>query len=69
MFRLQHVLFPTLTGYMQGKYEEAMTSLAKMEKRAAMAESMLEAASQYQSGQVKAQPPTSPSLRYLSILD
>ncbi|KAI3426674.1 Rab-GAP TBC domain-containing protein [Psidium guajava] len=41
---------------LQEKYEEAMASLAEMEKRAVMAESMLEATLQYQSGQVKAQP-------------
>ncbi|OVA18210.1 Rab-GTPase-TBC domain [Macleaya cordata] len=40
---------------LQEKYEEAMASLAQMEKRAVMAESMLEATLQYQSGQVKAQ--------------
>ncbi|KAF2295863.1 hypothetical protein GH714_034681 [Hevea brasiliensis] len=38
------------------KYEEAIASLAEMEKRAVMAESMLEATLQYQSGQLKAQP-------------
>lgn len=41
---------------MQEKYEEAMTSIAEMEKRVVMAESMLEATLQYQSGQLKAQP-------------
>lgn len=41
---------------MQEKYEEAVASLAEMEKRAVMAESMLEATLQYQSGQLKAQP-------------
>ncbi|XP_048139814.1 rab GTPase-activating protein 1-like isoform X5 [Rhodamnia argentea] len=41
---------------LQEKYEEAMASLAEMEKRAVMAESMLEATLQYQSGQVKTQP-------------
>ncbi|XP_030548870.2 TBC1 domain family member 2A-like isoform X1 [Rhodamnia argentea] len=41
---------------LQEKYEEAMASLAEMEKRAVMAESMLEATLQYQSGQVKVQP-------------
>lgn len=40
---------------MQEKYEKAMASLAEMEKRVVMAESMLEATLQYQSGQVKAQ--------------
>ncbi|XVE99413.1 hypothetical protein REPUB_Repub03eG0196100 [Reevesia pubescens] len=41
---------------LQEKYEEAIASLAEMEKRAVMAESMLEATLQYQSGQSKAQP-------------
>lgn len=41
---------------LQDKYEEATAALAEMEKRAVMAESMLEATLQYQSGQVKAQP-------------
>ncbi|KAK4578969.1 hypothetical protein RGQ29_028865 [Quercus rubra] len=46
---------------LQEKYEEATASLAEMEKRVVMAESMLEATLQYQSGQVKAQPsPRSP---------
>lgn len=39
--------------YWQEKYEEATAALAEMEKRAVMAESMLEATLQYQSGQVK----------------
>ncbi|XP_019159395.1 PREDICTED: TBC1 domain family member 8B-like isoform X1 [Ipomoea nil] len=39
---------------LQEKYEKAMASLAQMEKRAVMAESMLEATMQYESGQVKA---------------
>lgn len=42
--------------FMQEKYEAAMASLAEMEKRLVMAESMLEATLQYQSGQLKAQP-------------
>ncbi|XP_004497373.1 uncharacterized protein [Cicer arietinum] len=41
---------------LQEKYEEASAALAEMEKRAVMAESMLEATLQYQSGQVKLQP-------------
>ncbi|XP_044461461.1 ecotropic viral integration site 5 protein homolog [Mangifera indica] len=46
---------------LQEKYEAAMASLAEMEKRLVMAESMLEATLQYQSGQLKAQPsPRSP---------
>uniref|UniRef100_A0A1D1YHZ6 TBC1 domain family member 8B n=2 Tax=Anthurium amnicola TaxID=1678845 RepID=A0A1D1YHZ6_9ARAE len=48
---------------LQEKYEEAMSALAQMEKRAVMAESMLEATLQYQSGQMKAQQPPSPSPR------
>jgi hypothetical protein len=38
----------------QEKYEATMTSLSEMEKRAVMAETMLEATKQYQAGQVKA---------------
>ncbi|CAL0320675.1 unnamed protein product [Lupinus luteus] len=41
---------------LQEKYEEATAAFAEMEKRAVMAESMLEATLQYQSGQVKLQP-------------
>ncbi|KAK8579658.1 hypothetical protein V6N12_069972 [Hibiscus sabdariffa] len=41
---------------LQEKYEEAVASYAEMEKRVIMAESMLEATLQYQSGQSKAQP-------------
>ncbi|KAF2318619.1 hypothetical protein GH714_009396 [Hevea brasiliensis] len=41
---------------LQEKYEAAMASIAEMEKRVVMAESMLEATLQYQSGQLKAQP-------------
>ncbi|KAJ6909458.1 hypothetical protein NC652_020442 [Populus alba x Populus x berolinensis] len=41
---------------LQEKYEQAVASLAEMEKRVVMAESMLEATLQYQSGQLKAQP-------------
>uniref|UniRef100_A0A9I9D1P5 Rab-GAP TBC domain-containing protein n=1 Tax=Cucumis melo TaxID=3656 RepID=A0A9I9D1P5_CUCME len=41
---------------LQEKYEQATSALAEMEKRAVMAESMLEATLQYQSGQLKAQP-------------
>ncbi|KAK7310307.1 hypothetical protein RJT34_07742 [Clitoria ternatea] len=40
---------------LQEKYEEATAALTEMEKRAVMAESMLEATLQYQSGQVKVQ--------------
>ncbi|KAG1339162.1 TBC1 domain family member 8B [Cocos nucifera] len=49
------------THVLQEKYEEAISALAQMEKRAVMAETMLEATLQYQSGQVKAQQPHSPS--------
>ncbi|KAJ6350135.1 hypothetical protein OIU78_006339 [Salix suchowensis] len=46
---------------LQEKYEQAIASVAEMEKRVVMAESMLEATLQYQSGQLKAQPsPRSP---------
>lgn len=54
---------------MQEKYEEAMSALAQMEKRAVMAETMLEATLQYQSGQVKAQQPCSPRYLHLFLLD
>ncbi|KAL3646690.1 hypothetical protein CASFOL_009234 [Castilleja foliolosa] len=39
---------------LQEKYDKAMADLAQMEKRAVMAESMLEATLQYESGQSKA---------------
>ncbi|XP_062210838.1 uncharacterized protein LOC133912225 isoform X3 [Phragmites australis] len=39
---------------LQEKYEAAMAALSQMEKRAVMAETMLEATKQYQAGQVKA---------------
>ncbi|XP_077214009.1 uncharacterized protein LOC143880474 isoform X2 [Tasmannia lanceolata] len=48
---------------LQEKYEEAMASLAQMEKRVVMAETMLEATLQYQSSQVKAQQPSLQSPR------
>ncbi|KAG1337963.1 TBC1 domain family member 8B [Cocos nucifera] len=48
---------------LEEKYEEAMTLLAQMEKRAIMAETMLEATLQYQSSQLKAQQPSIPSPR------
>ena len=44
--------------YVQRKYEEAVYTLAQMEKRVVMAESTLEATMQYNSGQVKAVQPT-----------
>lgn len=50
--------------YTQEKYEKAMVSLAETEKRVVIAESMLEATLQYESGQSKAQ--ISP--RYMEIL-
>ncbi|XP_072984014.1 uncharacterized protein [Typha latifolia] len=46
---------------LQEQYEEVMAALVQMDKRAVMAETMLEATLQYQSGQVKAQQ-SSPSL-------
>ncbi|PAN19059.1 hypothetical protein PAHAL_3G246700 [Panicum hallii] len=52
---------------LQEKYEEAMASLAQMENRAVMAETMLEATLQYQSSQQKALSPC-PSPR-TSMLD
>ncbi|KAG7565742.1 Rab-GTPase-TBC domain [Arabidopsis suecica] len=51
---------------LQEKYEEAVAALAEMEKRAVMAESMLEATLQYQSGQLKAQPSPQPSPRQVN---
>ena len=39
---------------MQEKHNKALASIAEMEKRVVMAESMLEATLQYESGQVKA---------------
>ena len=41
--------------FVQKKHEKAMASVAEMEKRVRMAESMLEATLQYESGQAKAQ--------------
>lgn len=61
----QHLL-GMITIMVQEKYEEAVAALAEMEERAVMAESMLEATLQYQSGQVKAQAsPRSVSLAYI----
>ncbi|WOL14852.1 TBC1 domain family member 2A-like [Canna indica] len=48
------------THMLQEKYEETMAALAQMEKRAVMAESMLDATVQHQSGQPKAQELPSP---------
>ena len=48
------ILFLSTNIYMQEKYEKATASLAQMEERVVMAETMLEATLQYQSGQVKA---------------
>ncbi|CAN1274959.1 Putative GTPase-activating protein AN11010 [Linum perenne] len=55
---------------LQEKYDEAMSLKAQMEKRAVMAESMLDATMQYQSGQNKAQyePPGFVRLFFLSFL-
>jgi hypothetical protein len=50
--------------YMQEKYEKAMASLAETQKKVVIAESMLEATLQYESGQSKAL--TSPG--YMRIL-
>ncbi|KAI3743408.1 hypothetical protein L1987_61117 [Smallanthus sonchifolius] len=60
-----------LVSVLEKKYEEAMTSLAQMEKRVVMAESMLEATLQYNSGQVKAQaaPATPGNIRPESVKD
>ncbi|XP_078182771.1 uncharacterized protein LOC144576313 [Carex rostrata] len=58
-FCLHYKLLPDV----QEKYEEAMALLAQLEKRAVMAEIMLEATIQYQSSQGKAQQPSSPSPR------
>ncbi|KAJ3703256.1 hypothetical protein LUZ61_006961 [Rhynchospora tenuis] len=44
----------------QEKYEEAMALLTQLEKRAVMAETMLDATIQYQSSQGKAQQPSTP---------
>ncbi|XP_074578015.1 uncharacterized protein LOC141834595 isoform X3 [Curcuma longa] len=52
---------------LQEKHEEIMAALANMEKRAVMAESMLEATIQYQSGQAKSQEPL-PSPRKAGLL-
>ncbi|GJX14509.1 TBC1 domain family member 8B-like protein isoform X2 [Tanacetum coccineum] len=57
-----------LAGVLEEKYEQAISSLAQMEKRAVMAESMLEATLQYNSGQVKAQVPPG-TIRPESIKD
>lgn len=53
---------------MQEKYEETMAAIAQMEKRAVMAETMLEATIQYQSNQVKAQELPSPRYHFAVIL-
>jgi hypothetical protein len=52
--------------YVQQKYEEAVASLAQMENRAVMAETMLEATLQYQSSQQKTLSPC-PSPGYLNL--
>ena len=49
----------------QEKYEKAMASIAEMQKRVVMAESMLEATLQYESGQSKAL--SSPRYKYFRI--
>ena len=50
--KVRCIRFHTL--YMQEKYEAVLIALSQMEKRAVMAETMLEATKQYQAGQVKA---------------
>ncbi|CAL9127912.1 unnamed protein product [Musa textilis] len=53
---------------LQEKYEEAMFLLAQMEKRAVMAETMLEATLQYESSQLKAlSSPRTPTADYSSV--
>ncbi|KAG0465127.1 hypothetical protein HPP92_019291 [Vanilla planifolia] len=54
------ICLSTLTRCVQEKYEEAMAQFAQMEKRAIMAETMLEATLQYQTSHTKAQQPSSP---------
>lgn len=49
-------ILPSYIIVLQEKYEEATVTLAEMEKRAVMAESMLEATLQYQTGQNKLLP-------------
>ncbi|KAI3826213.1 hypothetical protein L1987_00258 [Smallanthus sonchifolius] len=59
-----------LVNVLEEKYEQAMNSLAQMEKRVLMAESMLEATLQYDSGQVKAQAmPVPGNIRPESVKD
>lgn len=52
-----------MLSFTQENYEEATTCLAQMEKRAVMAETMLEATLQYQNNQGKAQQGIMPSPR------
>ena len=56
LFMFCIIISSVATTLIQEKYEEATAALADMEKRVIMAESMLEATLQYQSGQLKAQP-------------
>lgn len=56
LFIFSIVISSVATMLVQEKYEEATAALVDMEKRVVMAESMLEATLQYQSGQLKAQP-------------
>ncbi|XP_042416419.1 TBC1 domain family member 8B-like [Zingiber officinale] len=53
---------------LQEKHEEIMVALANMEKRAVMAESMLEATIQYQSGHAKSQEPLPSPSRKAGLL-
>ncbi|KAI3949038.1 hypothetical protein MKX01_001475, partial [Papaver californicum] len=56
------------THELQGKYEETMRLIDQMEKRVVMAESILEATLQYQSGQVKGlNSPRSPHVESSSV--
>ncbi|KAJ3682789.1 hypothetical protein LUZ60_013016 [Juncus effusus] len=47
---------------LQEKYEETLAVITEMEKRAVMAETLLKATLEYQSGQVKAQQPFNPNV-------
>jgi len=51
---------------MQEKYDKAVQSIADMQKRVVMAESMLEATLQYESGQSKAL--SSPRYKIISVI-
>lgn len=55
--KIKTFLLTAIVVIVQEKYENAMASLAQMEKRAVMAESMLEATLQSESGQSNASCP------------